>query len=170
MSPAPAGTSPADDKTSKPADELGLPVSVDKIRERLSKPTGEPLRGLGEQAHFHVEIQEKQRFKALVESLDFDAGPPIPGGWYAYDQQRRLFPPTDRPNMQPYGEFTQGELVQVLITSFLQRYFTGRAVDALQEAGRTGAEEAARAEVSRRIAEYCAAQPNGGAGVWICRP
>jgi hypothetical protein len=38
----------------------------------------------------------------------------------------------------------------------------------VNEAERASAERSAREEVTRAIAEYCAAQPNRGAGIQIC--
>jgi len=142
---------------------------MDRIREALAEPAAHPLWGLSDRAHFSVEIRERQKFEDLIASLKFDSGPAISGGLYAYDQQQRLFPKVDNPRLQPYGAFTQGELVQVLVTSFLERYFAGRAMNAISAAERSHAEVAARTEVTRAIADYCSAQPNAGAGIRICQ-
>jgi hypothetical protein len=146
-----------------------LPVSLDRIRQALADAPVEPLKGLQNQpAHFHVDVQEQQKFEDLVANLKFDSGPPIPGGRYMYEQQQRLFPSVDNPLVQPYAAYTQGELVQVLITSMVERYFAGRVVNSITSAERARAESSARAEVARAIADYCAAQPGAGAGITIC--
>jgi len=150
------------------ADRPLLPVSLDKIREALEQPPGEPLRGLDERAQFHVEIRERQKLDDLLKSLNFKSGPAVPGGLYAYEQQRLLFPKVDNPLVQPYAAFNQSELVVVSLTTLIENYLAGRLGRAITAANRAGAEAAARQEVERAIAEYCAAQPNGGAGIQIC--
>ena len=159
-----AGT--ADDQTSK------LPVSLDKIRQALEQPPVEPLRGLDERPLFRVEIRERQRLEDLVQSLKFDSGPVVPGGIYGYEQQRIMFPSVDNPLAQPWSAFTQPELARVSALSILEtliaRYMAKRVMSAVTAAERASAEQAAREEVTRAIAEYCAAQPNRGAGIQIC--
>lgn len=174
-STAPANTSTpkaGHDTDAAPRDSSGqpldLPVSLDRIREALQQPAPEPLRGLNDTAQFRVEVREHQKFEDLLATLNFDSGPPIPGGRYAFEQQQRLFPSVDNPRVQPYAAYTQGELVQVLATSMLQRYYGPRAMNALSAAERARAEAAAKAEVAAAIREFCARQPNGGSGILIC--
>jgi len=143
-------------------------VSLDRIRGQLAKPPAEALKGLNDTAHFRVVIEERQKFQDLIASLKFDSGPPIPGGREMYEQQQRLFPSVTNPLVQPYAAFTQGELVQVLVTSMMQRLFAGRILNSITAAEREHAEARARAEASRAIADYCAAQPGDGAGIRIC--
>lgn len=166
---APLGPSPAETATSSGQDAapLKLPVSVEKIRIALEQPV-QPLKGLDETPHFRVEIQEWQRFHDLISSLKFDSGPAPPGGLYAYETQQVMMPKSQHPEMQPYGAFSQSELLQVALTTFLERYYGGRVLSALTNAERTLAERAARGEVAREIAVYCAAQPNHAAGIEIC--
>src|SRR5262245_35252867 len=101
----------------KPPQESGtlnLPVSVDKIRGALAQPTpAEPLKGLNDPPPtFKVEITEQQKFDELVSKLKFDkGGPPVAGGIDAYEQYQRIFPRVDNPLAQPYGAFSQGELL-----------------------------------------------------------
>jgi len=147
---------------------LNLPVSLDRIREALEQPAAEPLRGLDERAQFHVEIRERQKLEDLLKSLNFNSGPAVPGGLYAYEQQRLLFPRVDNPLVQPYAAFNQRELIVVSLTTLIENYLAGRVVHAITSANRSWAEAAARQDVERAIAEYCAAQPNGGAGIQIC--
>ena len=156
----------ADDQTSK------LPVSLDKIRQALEQPPVEPLRGLDERPLFRVEIRERQRFEDLLRSLKFDSGPVVPGGLYGYEQQRIMFPSVDNPLAQPWSAFTQPELGRVaalsIIETLIARYLAKRMFSAVTAAERASAEQAAREEVARAIAEYCAARPNRGAGIQIC--
>jgi len=159
-----AGTS--DDQTSK------LPVSLDKIRQALQQSPVEPLRGLDERPLFRVEIRERQRIEDLLQSLKFDSGPAVPGGLYGYEQQRIMFPSVDNPLAQPWSAFSQPELARVaaysIIETLIAKYVAKRLFNAVTAAERASAEQAAREEVTRAIAEYCAAQPNRGAGIQIC--
>src|ERR1700726_4589494 len=100
-------SAPSPSSPSKDAAELTLPVSLAKIREALAVAPAEPIKGLDEQPHFRVEIQERQKIEALLDTLDFKGGPPVPGGLYAYDQQQRMSPKVDNPLVQPYAAFSQ---------------------------------------------------------------
>jgi hypothetical protein len=48
------------------------------------------------------------------------------------------------------------------------KYLGGRVLDAVTSAERARAEEAARAEVARAVAEYCAADPDRAKRLSIC--
>lgn len=138
--------------------DLNLPVSLDKIREALADAPAEPLKGLDVKPHFRVEIQERQKFEALLETLKFNGGPAIPGGLYLYEQQQRLFPKVDNPLLQPYAAFNQGELLQVMITTLVEKYLAARLAGIVTNAERAIAEEEARKEVARALEEFWAAQ------------
>ena len=56
----------------------------------------------------------------------------------------------------------------MLVENLVGKYLAGKAVNAVTSAERAHAEAAAREEVHRAIAEYCAAQPSHGAGIEIC--
>lgn len=138
--------------------ELSLPVSLDKIREALAEAPAEPLKGLDVKPHFRVQVQERQRFEALLEALKFDSGPAVPGGLYFYEQQQRLFPKVDNPLVQPYAAFNHGELLQVMITTLLEKYLAARLVGVVTNAERASAEEEARKEVTRALDDFWAAR------------
>jgi hypothetical protein len=120
--------------------------------------------------HFKVEITERQkiRLEDLINSLDFKSGPAPPGGLYGYEQQRQVWPSVDNPLRQPYAAFNQPELATILVENLVGRYLAGKAAGAITSAERASAEAAAREEVARAIADYCSAQPRGGAGIRIC--
>jgi hypothetical protein len=147
-----------------------LPVSLDKIKGALSKEPAEPLRGLNDQAHFKVEITERQKISIedLIAAMDFRSGPAVAGGLYAYEQNRLAFPAVDNPLRQPYAAFSQAELLTIVIQNLALKYLGGRALNAVTNAQRFSAEQAARHEVQLAVAAYCAAQPNGGAGIQLC--
>ena len=160
---APASTSAQDTQGS-------LPVSLDKIKEALEQEPVEPLRGLNNVANFKVEIRQRQKISIedLIAAMDFRTGPPVPGGIYAYENNRIAFPAVDNPLRQPYAAFSQGELLTIVIENLVGKYLGGKALNAVTGAQRSAAEEAARHEVEVSIAEYCAAKPDGGAGIQIC--
>jgi hypothetical protein len=132
---------------------LDLPVSLDRIREALAEPQKPSLLdALDRQAHFRVEVEEKRPTFAPIFSPDaFKGGPVPPGGLYAYEQQQRLFP-----NSTP------------ALVSFDTLPVFRDLLGAFREARRARAAAAAREEVERSMAEFCAAQPNGGKGVVGC--
>jgi hypothetical protein len=164
--------SPTKDAGAPDGQTSNLPVSLDKIRQALQQTPVEPLKGLDERPLFRVEIRARQRLDDLLQSLKFDSGPAIPGGLYGYEQQRIMFPSVDNPLAQPWSAFSQPELARVATLSFIEtliaKYLARRMFSAVTAAERASAEQSAREEVARAIAEYCAAQPNRGAGIQIC--
>jgi hypothetical protein len=180
--PAPAGQAQPSTKPDPPSSsgneggqqpsqpQDSLPVSLDRIRQALEQPPVQGLRGLNEVPTFKVEIHERQKLLLddLIKSLDFKSGPVPAGGLYGFEQQRQIWNATDHPLQQPYAAFNQGELVTILVENLVGKYLVGKSLSALSTAERSRAEAAAREEVQRAIAEYCAAQPNAGAGIRIC--
>jgi hypothetical protein len=148
--------------------ELNLPVSLDKIREGLQQKPALSLRTLDERPTFRVQIRERQKIEELLASLNFKTGPTPAGGIYMYEQQRQMFNPVDRPLMQPYAAFGQGELLTILFENLVGRYLAGKVGSAISKAERERAETQAREEVRAAVAQYCNAQPNLGVGIQIC--
>jgi hypothetical protein len=171
-SPKADSQSSSGNESAQPADrqETNLPVSLDKIREALQQQPVQVLRGLNEVPTFKVEIHERPKISLddLLKSLDFKSGPVPAGGLYGCKQQRQMWNPTDHPLQQPYAAFSQPELLTILVENLVGKYLAGKAVNAVTAAERSHAEAAAREEAQRAIAEYCAAQPNGGAAIRIC--
>ena len=164
---APAASPQAD--AGKPGE---LPVSLDKIREALDRPTsGQMLKALDKETPtFRVEIREKRKLEELIATLDFKSGPTPAGGVYAFEQQRMLTPPVDNPLAQPYAAFNQGQLLTILVENLVGKYLAGKAIGAISKAQRESAEAAARREVEDAIVDYCARKPNNGAGIELCTP
>ena len=79
-----------------------------------------------------------------------------------------MFPSVSNPLAQPYSAFNQPELLTIIIENLVCKYLIAKAFKAISEADRERAEAAAREEVRQTIAQYCAGQPNGGAGIKIC--
>jgi len=131
---------------------LNLPVSLDRIRAALERSPVARLKIVDRKPDFRVEIRERRRIEELLATLDFRSGPVPPGGLYAFEQKARL--------SSPWGS---QPIVSVDLLS-VAGWFAG----GISSARRTHAEAGAREEVTRAIADYCAAQPNRGAGIQIC--
>ena len=143
---------------------------LDRIREALAKPTPSLILNVEVPADFKVEVNEQEKLDDLLKTLDFRAGPVPAGGLYAYELQRVVFNPTNYPLMQPYAAFSGSELLTLAVEGLAGHYAAGKAVSALSDAERNRARAAARADVLRSIADYCAARPDKGAGIPICEP
>ena len=141
---------------------------LDRIREGLAKPSPTLILRVVVPADFKSAVSEQQKLDDLINSFDFRSGPTPPGGVYAYEQQRVVFNPTNYPLMQPYAAFSGSELLTLAIESVVGHYAGGKAVDALTQTEHDRAKAAARADVLRSIADYCAGQPDKGAGIPIC--
>jgi hypothetical protein len=166
---APQDTNPGQSTT-----ERQLPVSLDRIREGLEETPTRRLRGLDEVPTFKVEIHEHTQpftLDELIKTLapGFKAGPVPAGGVYAYELNRVTNNAVGNPLTQPYAAFSQPELLTVLIENLAAKYLGGQALNAVSSAERAHAEAHARDEVHHAIVEYCAAQPDGGRGIEICK-
>jgi hypothetical protein len=147
-----AASAAAQDAAQDDVRPLDLPVSLERIREGLVSDRPSILDALDRQPNFRVEVQEKRpSFGEMFPPGSFDGGPVPPGGLYAYEQQRMLFP-----NSTP------------ALFSFDTLPVFRQLVNAIGEARRARAAAAAREEVERAMAEFCAAQPNRGEGVAGC--
>ncbi|MDO8794413.1 MAG: hypothetical protein Q7J25_07325 [Vicinamibacterales bacterium] len=150
------------------AAQLNLPVSLDRIRKALEQQPVRPLLKLPDQPTFRIEVRERNRLQELLATLDFKSGPTPAGGLYAAEMRRIMFPSVSNPLAQPYAAFNQPELLTIIIENLVGKYLIGKAFSAITAAERERAEAAAREEVRQTIAQYCAGQPNGGAGIKIC--
>lgn len=148
--------------------EFNLPVSIERIKEALEQPTALTFHTLDERPTFRVQILERQRIEELLATLNFKAGPTPAGGVYWDEIQRQMFPAVDNPLRQPYAAFGQGELLTLLVEKIATGFLGGKALNAVSTAQRDHAESAAKEEVRKAVQQYCAAQPNGGAGIQIC--
>lgn len=140
-----------------------LPVSLDHIRAGLKRQaTDSILKRIEIPPDFRIQILEQQRIDDMLSKLDFKGlkGPVPPGGLYGYDQQQRLFNPVNHPLSQPYAAFSGGELITVAVENLIARYLGSRLVQGVMDADHVRAERAARQEVEKAIADYCAARPD----------
>ena len=144
------------------APPLNLPISLDKIREALSKPApAEPLKGLSvaDAPTFRVDVSEQQKFEDLFAKIKFDApGPQVAGGIYAYEQNQRLIPPINNPLVQPYAAFSSGQLATLGVEALIEKFVAEKMAHLVGPALRAQAEREAREEVARALTAYWAAR------------
>jgi len=161
-------TAPSSAQDTPEATQPSLPVSLDRIRKALEQKPAQPLLKLPDQPTFKIQVQERNRLQDLLATLDFKGGPTPAGGLYAAEMQRVMFPSVSNPLVQPYAAFNQPELLTIILENLAGKYLIGKAFNAISAADRDRAEAAARDEVRQTIAQYCAGQPNNGAGIKIC--
>ena len=147
---------------------LNLPVSLDKIKDKLRQSEGVPVLKIDERPTFRIQIRERQHIEELLATLNFKSGPTPAGGVRMQEQQRVVFNPVDHPLMQPYAAFGQGQLLTILIENLVRHYLADKIGNAISKSERARAEAQARDEVRAAVGEYCNAQPNLGAGLQIC--
>jgi hypothetical protein len=137
-----------------------LPVSLERIRELLARAPPQPLlRGLDRPPNFRVRIEERRFIADILDNLDIGKVAVPAGGLYGYEQQRQVWNPVDRPLMQPYAAFSQGELAQVAATATLNAVVAKYLLQGIRNINQWQSERGAREEVRRAITEYCAAHP-----------
>jgi hypothetical protein len=116
-----------------PAAGADLPVSIARIRDALKRPA--PLRlPPTPRSDFKVDVTETQRFRDLLDLIDFGGGASTPGGWLGYQRGMLL-----------------GQRSQPLVS------FDGApaVAGAISKARRARAEQLAREEVERALIQYC---------------
>jgi len=166
-------TVPAHDKRSAgqpppTSSQYDLPVSLDKIKKGLEQPPALSLKLDDVKPTFRIQILERQKIEELLATLNFKTTRAPAGGLYWDEVRRQMWPATDNPLQQPYAAFNQGELLTILVENLVGKYLAGKAANAVSGAERSRAESSAREEVRQAIRDYCAAQPNSGAGIQIC--
>jgi hypothetical protein len=120
-------------------------VALERLRAALDKPPSK-LTLTDRKPDFTVTISERARFEHLLPPiLDFKVGPGLP--------PQALF-------TSPFGS---QPLFRVDLLSIGMA-----AVAGVNELRKARARRSAWEEVRRTIAEFCAAQPDDGAGIQIC--
>ena len=150
---------------------LELPVSLDRIRDRLASPA--PLQQtLLKRPTFKVEVEQVRNIQDLLQTIDFSGSrAPTPiGGLYGYEIQRVMLSSVSSPLLQqPYAAFSGGELLTLAFEGVLGKYLARKATDSLTAVARDRAEAAARASVARDIEAYCSDLPDRGSHAGICK-
>lgn len=127
-----------------PNRDAAAAVSLQRIRRALAEP--ESRLTLPERTpDFIVDITERQRFDRMIAPfLQFDSGARQKPSFFAAQPQVGTTP-------------ALAAIDLLAIASAVRRELSGAR-----------RERSARADVARTIAEYCAAQPNGGTAIRIC--
>jgi hypothetical protein len=133
-----------------PAAQHLEPGSVERVRAALAKPPSR-LTLTARKPDFAVEIHERRPLQEIFDAPPWATPPPgwsPPGGW--------------RP-----AAATAFGTIPILSVDLLA---IGGAIERrVNDARRSHAVADASEEVSLAIASYCAARPNGGADIQICR-
>src|SRR4051812_4284782 len=151
--PSPSAGSAAD-----PDDPSGdLPVSVDRIRRKLSRPPAITLNTQG--TVFRVEVLGRKLAIEDILGPDYLKGPvPAPAGGMTHQEFLDLVTPKD---VQGYAAFTNKEAATVAATS-LAVWALQKAVHKFEEAKAEREREAARKEVQDALAELEKARIKAG--------
>jgi hypothetical protein len=155
-SSATAATQPAEGASDANPD---LPVSVDRIKDRLSRPPA--IRVEDNRFVFRVEVLGRQKL-AIEEILgpDYLKGPvPAVAGGMTHQEFLDLVTPKD---VQGYAAFSNGEGLTVAATSFALQWALQKAIQKFQDAKHEREREAARKEVQDALAELEKARVKAG--------
>jgi hypothetical protein len=147
----PAGQEPdaAGEDAGAPAD---LPVSLDRIRRRAAdeRAPAFTLPAPGELPTFAVTIERRlPRFEDFVLPGELDPGPVGATSPYHAEMMTMITPPEAR----PYGAFTGGNLLAVVLQSLLTGYVGQQVPGWLEQAMRAQREAEARREVQAVVDE-----------------
>jgi hypothetical protein len=150
--PALAAAQPQDSpKTEPKVDVDELPVSVPRVQRELQRP--QTLNLEATEPLFRIEVTaDRPRWLTEIDWLGTQdrVGPIVP-----HPTPHEQFLARVTPQLaQPYQAFSQGELLQVVITSFLQGLAMKQGVQALKDELRRRREEEARREVDRAIEQW----------------
>jgi hypothetical protein len=154
---APTTPKPPDTSTSDGSSD-DLPVSVDRIRSKLSEPPA--IRLQTEPFVFRVEVLGR---KITIEDIlgpDYLKGPiPAVAGGMTHQEFLDLVTPKD---VQGYAAFNNGEAAMVAATSFALGWGLQKAMHKFADAKQEREREAARKEVQEALAELEKARIKAG--------
>ena len=146
-------------QTSKPAsDPPG--ISLARVKFALQHDAPPVLRISPDQPTFRVDIVEKAKpwLPEFTESLKIEWAPVTNTG-RDYDEFMAMVTP---PQARPYGAFVNGDLVQVVLTSFVNSLLMSGArslVSSGRDAWRSRVELAIREQVAREFDDFLKAHP-----------
>ena len=145
------------DSASDSNDPANLPVSLDRIREKLAEPPAIKLDA--QRGVYHVEVVGRQLTIEDILGPDYLKGPtPPPAGGMTHQEFLNMVTPQD---VQGYAAFSNKEAVTVAATSFAT-WALLKAMHKFEEAKEERAREAARKEVQDALAELEKARINAG--------
>ncbi|MBS1819234.1 MAG: hypothetical protein JSU08_14970 [Acidobacteria bacterium] len=164
---AAAGSAPDGQETT--AQDGELPVSLDRIREKLADAGTSRLKNVEVKPDFSVHVEDRRHFDEILSKLDFRSGPAPAGGLYGYEQQRQLFNPLSSPLQQPYAAYNAGQFFTIALQNLFRVYLTDRLKAGVAAARQTRDEAAARREVDADIAAWCSTRPDRNQ-IQLCTP
>ena len=125
-----------------------LPVSVDRIRQKLSDPPAIKLQTQG--TVFRVEVVARKLTIEDILGPDYLKGPVPASGGMTHQEFLDLVTPKD---VQGYAAFSNKEAATVAATSFALQWALQAAIHKFQEAKADREREAARKEVQEALGE-----------------
>ena len=158
-----SGSAPADPSRTEPDspsdtdDQSDLPVSLNRIREKLSEPPAIKLDAQG--GVYRVAVVGRKLTIEDILGPDYLKGPmPPPAGGMTHQEFLNMVTPQD---VQGYAAFSNKEAVTVAATSFAT-WALLKAMHKFEEAKEEHAREAARKEVQDALAELEKARIKAG--------
>jgi hypothetical protein len=145
--PEPPATT-ADTSSDPDSSDAELPVSVDRIRQKLSEPPAIKVKTQG--TVFRVEVLGKKPTIEDILGPDYLKGPVPASGGMTHQEFLDLVTPKD---VQGYAAFNNKEAATVAATSFALQWALQAAIHKFQEAKAEREREAARKEVQEALAE-----------------
>jgi hypothetical protein len=125
-----------------------LPVSVDRIRQKLSEPPAIKVQTQG--TVFRVEVVGRKLTIEDILGPDYLKGPVPAAGGMTHQEFLDLVTPKD---VQGYAAFSNKEAATVAATSFALQWALQAAIHKFSEAKAEREREAARKEVQEALAE-----------------
>ena len=148
-SAAPAEGSHSAEATATDGSNGELPVSVDRIRRKLSEPPAIKVHTEGNV--FRVEVLGRKLTIEDILGPDYLKGPvPAVAGGMTHQEFLDLVTPKD---VQGYAAFSNKEAATVAATSFALKWALLKAIQKFQDAKADREREAARKEVQEALAE-----------------
>jgi hypothetical protein len=147
--PAAAQQSPArpSSDAAPPVEVEELPVSVERIQNRLAQPSAISLDLI--QPVFRLEVVERRpEWQIEIDWLGTRDGAPVPFGYPWHDQFLAMVTP---PEARAFGAFTGTDLLQILATSLAQGLVTTAVTGKIKSALRERRQREAREEVDAAI-------------------
>lgn len=159
--PVSPDASPQRSQDESPDPSANLPVSLDRIKQSLSRPPA--LRLEDNRVVFRVEVIGRKLTIEDILGPDYLKGPmpPVAAG-FTHQEMLDLVTPKD---VQGYAAFSNGEGLTVAATSFAEMWAARalqKAVHKFQEAKQEREREAARKEVQDALAELEQARIKAG--------
>lgn len=141
-------TATADPAADQDGTDGELPVSVDRIRHKLSEPPAIKMKTQG--TVFRVEVLGRKPTIEDILGPDYLKGPVPASGGMTHQEFLDLVTPKD---VQGYAAFSNKEAATVAATSFALQWALQAAIHKFSEAKAEREREAARKEVQEALAE-----------------